>query len=92
MSEADPHKVYNVHDAKTNLSRLIDRANAGEEIIIAKAGKPYARLMPLEPERRHRRTPGRFRHLLKDVPSNIWFEPTFTDEELDEFERKLGNG
>ncbi|MCH4894545.1 MULTISPECIES: type II toxin-antitoxin system Phd/YefM family antitoxin [unclassified Sphingomonas] len=91
MSEADPHKIYNVHDAKTNLSRLIDRANAGEEIIIAKAGKPYARLMPLEPERHPPRKPGRFRHLLKDVPSDIWFEPTFTDEELDGFERKLGD-
>ncbi len=40
-------RIVNVHDAKTHLSRLIDRANAGEAIILAKAGKPYARLMPL---------------------------------------------
>lgn len=40
-------QIVNVHDAKTHLSRLIDRAHAGEEIILAKAGKPYARLMPL---------------------------------------------
>lgn len=40
-------QIVNVHDAKTHLSRLIDQAHAGEEIILAKAGKPYARLMPL---------------------------------------------
>jgi prevent-host-death family protein len=37
----------NVHEAKTRLSRLLDRAHAGEEIIIAKNGEPYARLVPL---------------------------------------------
>lgn len=41
--------VVNVHAAKTHLSQLLERAHAGEEIIIAKAGKPYARLVPLEP-------------------------------------------
>lgn len=41
--------VVNVHAAKTQLSRLLERAHAGEEIIIAKAGKPYARLVPLAP-------------------------------------------
>lgn len=39
--------VVNVHEAKTHLSRLLDRAHAGEEIVLAKAGKPCARLMPL---------------------------------------------
>ena len=48
---AEPELV-NVHDAKTHLSRLLERAHAGEEIILAKAGKPYARLMPLAPKRR----------------------------------------
>ena len=38
--------VINVHAAKTHLSQLLERAHAGEEIIIAKAGKPYARLVP----------------------------------------------
>lgn len=36
----------NVHQAKTNLSRLLSRVAAGEEIVIAKAGKPVARLVP----------------------------------------------
>ncbi|MBI4885289.1 MAG: type II toxin-antitoxin system Phd/YefM family antitoxin [Actinobacteria bacterium] len=39
--------IVNVHEAKTHLSRLIDRAAAGEEIVIGRAGKPVARLMPL---------------------------------------------
>lgn len=37
----------NMHEAKTHLSRLVDRAEAGEEIIIARAGRPAARLVPL---------------------------------------------
>ncbi|MDQ3544647.1 MAG: type II toxin-antitoxin system Phd/YefM family antitoxin [Actinomycetota bacterium] len=43
--------VVNVHDAKTHLSRLLDRAAAGEEIVIGRAGKPVARLVPLERKR-----------------------------------------
>ena len=39
--------VINVHEAKTHLSRLLERVKNGEEIILAKAGKPYARLVPL---------------------------------------------
>lgn len=41
-------KVVNVHQAKTHLSSLLERVRAGEEIILAKNGQPYARLMPLE--------------------------------------------
>lgn len=41
--------TVNIHDAKTNFSRLVDAAAAGEEIVIAKAGKPAARLVPIEP-------------------------------------------
>ena len=40
--------VINIHAAKTQLSRLVDQAAAGEEIVIAKAGKPMAKLVPLE--------------------------------------------
>lgn len=40
--------TVNVHEAKTHFSRLLDRAAKGETIVIAKAGKPYARLLPLE--------------------------------------------
>lgn len=46
--------TVNIHEAKTHLSRLLERAAAGEEIVIARAGKPLARLMPLEPAARDR--------------------------------------
>jgi len=39
--------TINIHEAKTHLSRFIEKAAAGEEIIIAKAGKPVAKLVPL---------------------------------------------
>ena len=40
--------IVNVHQAKTQFSRLLKRAHEGEVIVLAKAGKPYARLVPLE--------------------------------------------
>ena len=39
-------QTVNVHDAKTHLSKLLERAEAGEEIVIARAGRPVARLVP----------------------------------------------
>jgi prevent-host-death family protein len=39
----------NIHEAKTQLSQLLERARRGEEVLIAKNGKPYARLVPLGP-------------------------------------------
>jgi prevent-host-death family protein len=45
----------NIHEAKTQFSRLVDAAANGEEIIIAKAGKPAARLVPLERVKTKRR-------------------------------------
>ena len=56
----DPTRMVNVHQAKTHLSRLIDEAHAGETIVLAKAGKPWARLMPLAPPV-PQRIPGRLR-------------------------------
>lgn len=41
--------VANIHQAKTNLSKLIERAEAGEEVVIARNGKPAVRLMPVQP-------------------------------------------
>jgi prevent-host-death family protein len=49
--------VVNIHEAKTHLSRLLERVQAGEEITIAKAGRPIARLTAIQ-ERPKRRTPG----------------------------------
>lgn len=52
-------QTVNLHAAKTHFSRLVDEAAAGEEIIIAKAGKPMAKLTPLTPaEAKPKRTLG----------------------------------
>lgn len=45
-------RMVNVHAAKTNLSRLLADVQAGQEIILAKAGKPVARLIPIQPQPR----------------------------------------
>lgn len=47
-------ETVNIHQAKANLSRLIQRVEAGEEIVIARGGKPVARLVPRAPERKPR--------------------------------------
>jgi prevent-host-death family protein len=56
-------KTVNIHAAKTHLSSLVEEAASGEEIIIAKAGKPVARLVPLEKKKFDRR-PGRLKGLI----------------------------
>ena len=50
--------TVNVHEAKTHFSRLLEQAHAGQEIILSKAGKPYARMVPLE-QAPGKRQPGR---------------------------------
>jgi len=50
--------VVNIHEAKTNFSKLVERARNGERITIAKAGVPVAMLVAVEPETRPRRVPG----------------------------------
>lgn len=50
--------VYNLYEAKSELSSLVDRAAAGEDIIIAKAGVPMAKLVPIGPSRRSRKPGG----------------------------------
>ena len=61
--------IVNVHEAKTNFSKLLDRAHAGEEIILAKGGKPFARLVPLEGLRE--RQAGRYPEIIPEA----FFEP-----------------
>lgn len=67
--------VVNVHEAKTQLSRLLERVQAGEEIVIARAAVPCARLAPLHSQRPSRR-PGRLAGRLDDA----FFEPLSADE------------
>lgn len=51
--------IVNIHEAKTHLSRLVERVAAGEEVIIGKAGRPVARLVPYVAAR-EARSPGRW--------------------------------
>jgi len=76
-------RLVNVHQAKTNLSRLIDQAHAGETIVLAKAGKPWARLMPLEATTT--RIPGRLRSQGPLSQPDALLEP-LTSEELADWE------
>ena len=71
--------IVDDHEARKNFSELLELAHRGEEIIVAKAGKPYARLVPLEPHRE--RTPG---HYPDEIPDSF-FEP-LPAEELEEWE------
>lgn len=68
--------VVNIHDAKTHLSRLVERVEAGEEVVIARAGRPVARLVPFKT-----RTQARIRGLWR---GRVHLSPDFdrTDEEL----------
>ncbi len=54
---------YNIHEAKTHFSRLLQRVLAGEQVVIAKAGKPVAKIVPVKPERL--REPDRYRGLVR---------------------------
>ena len=62
--------IVNVHEAKTHFSKLLEQAHAGEEIIVAKAGTPYARLMPLDTGTPARRPGG-----LEGTVGDEFFEP-----------------
>jgi prevent-host-death family protein len=71
-------RIVTVHAAKTNLSKLIERACAGEEIVIARGSEPVVRLVPV-----HRRAPQRRFGALKGrltVPDSF-FEPLPEDEQ-----------
>ena len=62
-------EIFNMHQAKTSLSRLVERALAGEEIIIARKGEPLVKLVPV-PKEPKPRVPGRYK-------GQIWIGPDF---------------
>jgi prevent-host-death family protein len=73
-------RTVNVHQAKTHFSRLIDAAHAGETILVAKGGRPWARLVPLE-EPQPRRQPGVLRGRLHLPAPEVLLAP-LPEEEL----------
>jgi len=66
-------RMINVHAAKTHFSRLLVDVQAGEEIVIAKAGKPVARLSPIRPQPRKL-------GFVKGHVTDAFFEPLSEDE------------
>jgi prevent-host-death family protein len=75
-------ETINIHAAKTHLSRLIERVEAGAEIVIARAGKPVARLVPVEPAPRRKRL-GLLKGQIR-IAAN--FDAPLPDDLLDLFE------
>jgi prevent-host-death family protein len=67
----------NIHDAKTHFSRLVERAERGEEIVIARNGKPVARIVPLEKRRLQ----------LGRMAGKIWIADDFNDPLPPELQR-----
>lgn len=72
--------VVTIHEAKTQLSKLIARAEAGEEIVIARDKEPVVRLAPVA-GKKHRRVPGVMKGIWPDLPDSFWFDP-LPEEEL----------
>lgn len=66
-------QVINIHQAKTNLSKLIEKTLAGEDVIIAKAGKPIAKLV-IYKEKMKPRKPGLWK-------GKVWISDNFNDED-----------
>jgi len=74
----------NMHEAKTHLSRLIAKVQKGQEVVIAKAGKPVARLLPVEPPLKPRK-PG-------SSKGKIWVADDFADPLPDDIVDLFENG
>jgi len=78
--------AFNLYEAKTGLSQLVERAAKGEEVIIAKAGKPMVRLVPVVQEAKQKEKRDWGKNLLGVTYIAPDFdEPAWTDEELEEF-------
>jgi prevent-host-death family protein len=67
----------NIHEAKTHFSKLVERAEAGEEVVIARNGKPVAKLVPFgEPKRQPRKLGG--------WEGKVWLAPDWDSDETNE--------
>jgi prevent-host-death family protein len=76
-------KTVNVHEAKTHFSKLLGRVEQGEEIVIARAGRPVARLSPVSPASKKR--------VLGGARGQVWiaddFDAPLPDAVLSDFEQ-----
>ena len=67
--------TFNIHYAKTHLSKLLEQVQAGEEIIIAKSGKPIARLYSVEKEPEKTKP----KRVFGSMKGKVWMSPDFDD-------------
>lgn len=77
--------IVNMHDAKTNFSKLINQALKGEEVIIARAGEPLIKLVPYKKEALPQRKGGQLKGLIKISKD---FDEPLPQEYLDKFYRE----
>ena len=74
---------YTVHEAKTNLSKLIKEAESGKEVVITRGKQPVAKIIPINSASGKKRVPGRLK-------GQIWAAPDAFDPLTDEEMRELG--
>ena len=72
---------FNVHEAKTNFSQLLEMVERGEEVIVARNGKPVAKLLPIESRKSILGIGRGDRNYNYNQPDEVWFEP-ISEEEL----------
>jgi prevent-host-death family protein len=73
--------IVKIHEAKTNLSKLIARVEAGEEIVIARGDKPVVKVVPLKTIAKQKRVPGAMKGIWPELPDAFFFDP-LPEEEL----------
>lgn len=79
--------IVTIHKAKTELSKLLARVEAGEEIVIARGEEPIAKLVPFELQKKPVRGYGRFAHLRDKIPTDLFLQP-MSENELHAWEGK----
>lgn len=67
-------QIFNIHEAKTNLSKLIEKMLAGEDVVIARAGKPVAKVVAYKEKKLKPRKPGLWK-------GKVWISDDFNDED-----------
>ena len=85
--------IWNIHAAKTNLSKLIEKAEAGEEVVIARNGKPAVKLTPVEPPpaRRSGMSEPEAPAWFGSLRGQIWIAPG-SEEPDEELTREMEDG
>ena len=84
--------TMNIAEAKSKLSELVARAEAGEEVVIARNGKPAVRITSLKPKSKAPRRLGAWEHLNLEIPDSVFFDPDLELEEAVENSRIFPDG